>query len=332
MGKKQAVFTIIACSIAAILLSLVLVVGLSSDGFGFLAEGKGRDRQPFGDERLVEFDPAEDPVDSLEVNWENGPVVIKVVPGGVVRVEESSRGALEEKDQMQVTLSDGKLQVDWDHTRFKLFSFSIFGFGSNEKALTIELPQEVAGQLAEVECSNISGDMEVGAITCEEGEFSSVSGAISLAGTSFSGECGLSTTSGDIALAKVGAEKVNASTTSGALYFEDTSLEEGDFNSTSGEIYFQGGAKRFHASTISGASHASFSGCPEDVGIESVSGQITVELPRSASFRVEHDTVSGEFVCDFPTPGGSEGTYGKGTPQGELDFSTTSGDMQVLMR
>ncbi len=329
MSKKQAIFTIIACSIAVVLLSAVLAVGLHSEGFGFLAEGAGREKQPYGHDYPVEFDPSEDPIDSLEVNWEAGPVTIQVTSGGMARVKETSSQPLKEDEMMQVILSDGKLEVNWDHSRFKFFSFGIFG--SKAKSLTIELPQEVAGQLVELDCSNISGDMEIGAVTCAEGEFSSVSGGITLKGATFSGDCGLSTTSGDIVLDKVAAGKADASTTSGALHFEGTDLEEGDFDSTSGEITFQGSAKTFHTSSVSGAAHASLSACPEELNMESVSGQLTVELPRSASFRAEHDTVSGEFICDFPTPGGAQGAYGSGTPQGEFRFSTTSGDMLVTM-
>lgn len=330
MSKKQAIFTIAACSIAVVLLSAILAVGLHSEGFGFLAEGAVHDLQTYGNDYQVEFDPSEDPIDSLEVNWETGPVIVQVTRGEVVRVKETSSQPLKEDEKMQVILSDGKLEVNWDHSRFKFFSLGIFG--GKAKSLTIELPQVIADQLEEIECSNISGDIEIGAVTCGEGEFSSVSGAISLKGITFNSDCGLSTTSGDIVLDNVTAEKVDANTTSGALHFEGTDLEEGDFNSTSGEIYFQGGTKTaFHASTVSGTTHASLSACPEELDAESVSGQITVELPRSASFRIQHDTVSGEFVCDFPTPGGSQNSYGTGAPQGELSFSTTSGDMLVLM-
>lgn len=330
MKKKRAIFTIVACSIAVVFLSGILLVGLSSDGFGILEARAGSSRQPYGHDNVVTLDPEEDPVRQLEISWEAGPVEVKAIPSGDIRITESSGRRLEESEQMQVRVNGGKLEISWDHSRFKFFSLDFFG--TNSKSLVVELPQETASQLEEVECSNISGDMDVSGLTGTEGEFSSVSGALRLSGMVFSGGCGLSTTSGDIFLEGVTCETMDASTTSGALQFAGTAAEEINCHSVSGKIDVEGAAKKFSSSSVSGSSRAALSACPEEVEMESVSGAVTVELPADASFTVEHDTISGSFSSDFPSADGTGGkqAYGTGKPRGELSFSTTSGDMRVL--
>lgn len=334
MTKKRAVFTIITCSIAVVLLSCVLMVGLSDDGFAVLRTPSGIET-PFGNDYVVELDPAEDHLDvkELEINWEAGPVRVETTRGSKIRITETSSRKLEENEQMQVRAgSDGKLEIDWDHSRFRLFSFSFFG--DNSKSLVVELPQEMAARLTEIDCSNISGDMEISSLTGTEGNFSSVSGALHLTDLTCSEDCSLSTTSGDIVLENCRAETMNASTTSGALFFDGITTQEISCNTVSGEVYVGGSTETFNSSTVSGVCHAAFTACPEEVDMDSVSGQLTVELPPTACFTVDYSTISGEFSCDFPSPGrrDNERTYGNGRATGEFTFSTTSGDIQVCQK
>ena len=330
MKKKRAIFTIVAGSIAVVFLSGILLVGLSSNGFGLMAAQASSDEHSYGYDNVITLDPEENVVAQLEISWEAGPVEVKAVPAGKIRITESSGHKLEESEQMQVRINGNKLEISWDHSRFKLFSLNFFGM--NSKSLVVELPQEVASQLTEIDCSNISGDMDISGLTGTEGEFSSVSGALRLSKLAFSEDCGLSTTSGDIILKDFSSENLDASTTSGMLRFADTIAEEMHCHSVSGEIDVEGAAQKFDSSSVSGSSRAALSACPEEVKMESVSGAIIVELPSNASFTVEHVTVSGSFSSDFPSTDGKGGkrVCGTGKPSGELSFSTTSGNMQVL--
>ncbi len=334
MSKKRAVFTIIACSIAVLFLGGILMVGLNSDGFGLLRASAHGDRpQPYGFDNLVELDPEDEPLEKLEISWEAGPVLVKVVPGGKIRITETSSRLLEDNEQMQVGFGSGTLSIDWDHNRFRFFSFNLFGFGGLEKSLTLELPQALAQGLEEVDCSTISGDLEVGGLTAEEGEFSSVSGDIHLAAPlTFSDSCSISTTSGDIVSEGLTAQAIESSSTSGSIYFTDAAAGSANASTTSGEIYYGGKAEVFSTETVSGLCHGALSACPEEVDMDSVSGSLTLELPSSACFTAGHDTISGQFSCGFPSQGGqeSENTYGTGRPAGRFHFSTTSGNIQIL--
>lgn len=334
MSKKRAAFTIIACSIAVLFLGGVLMVGLNSDGFGLLRASAHGDRpQPSGFDNLVELDTEGESLEKLEINWEAGPVLVKVVPAGKIRVTETSSRLLEENEQMRVGFGGGTLSIDWDHNRFRFFSFNLFDFESLEKSLTLELPQALAQELEEVDCSTVSGNIEIGGLTAEEGEFSSVSGDIHLtAPLTFSDSCSISTTSGDIVSEGLTAQSIESSSTSGSICFTDAAAESASANTTSGKIYYGGTAEVFSTSTVSGLCYGALSACPEDLNMESVSGSLTLELPSSACFTAGHDSISGQFSCGFPSQGGQEDdtTYGTGRPTGRFHFSTTSGNIQIL--
>lgn len=324
MSKKRAVFTIIACSIAVLILTVVLLVGLGTDGpFGILwGHGQGKESQLFGNDYTVELDPEHEPIEELEIDWQAGPVQVIASDVDTVRITETCSRALMDNEKMKVDVSGKRLAIGWDHSRFRLFWFVNW-----DKSLLVELPRSVAQALTEVECSNVSGDMEINGLTCTYCDFSSVSGAVNVTDVNCSGGCGMSTTSGDVTAQSFTAETLTVSTTSGALSFLGAAVTDADFNTVSGEFYFQGKAEDFEHSTISGLAHAEFDACPKELEMDSVSGALTVVLPTGSSFREEHSTVSGDFTCNFP---GKNGSYGIGKPQGELQFSTTSGGILVM--
>jgi len=326
MSKKRAVFTIIACSIAVVILTVVLMVGLGADGpLGFLwgYDGQEIKSQPFGNDYTLELDPDNEPIEELEIDWQAGPVRVIASDVDTVRITETCSRPLQDNEKMKVDVSGKRLEIGWDHSRFRLFWFINW-----DKSLLVELPRSVAQALTQVDCSNVSGDMEInGGIACTDSDFSSVSGAINVTDVTCSGGCSMSTTSGDIIAQSLTAETLAVSTTSGALSFLGAAVSDADFNTVSGELSFFGSAEDFEHSTISGAAHAEFDACPKELEMDSVSGALTVVLPKGSSFREEHSTVSGGFTCAFP---GKNGSYGIRNPEGDLEFSTTSGEIMIM--
>lgn len=160
------------------------------------------------------------------------------------------------------------------------------------KKLVVHLPREVAENLAEVRLSSVSADFDVEALTVREKfVFSSVSG--------------------DLETEAITAENVNAevSTVSGKLQL-DGSFRQVTGESTSGEI------------------DLTLRTCPEAVSLAAVSGDVDVELPRSAGFTLDYSTVSGDLECDFAVkPSGEKLICGDGGC--EISVDTTSGDLKI---
>lgn len=331
MKRKRAIFTIIACSVAVVLLSCVLAVGLQSDGFGFWADPL-ESAQGYAHEHTVDYDPADYKVENIYIDWECGPIEISAGDGDLVVVTETSSQALDTSNSMQVTLGEGNLRVKWNKDRFRFNLFGWFG-GQHEKTLRIQLPRETASQLADVEASNISGGISLSGLAGTCLDLSSVSGSLALTGIRLSAYCVLNTTSGDITAQGLEAMDLDLNSTSGSFNLTGAQVKRHvGCNTISGETSFVGSAgESFHANSVSGLVYASLADCPQELSMDSVSGSLTVNLPANACFAAEYETLSGAFSCDFPSTGMGEGgaVYGAGPAQGDFNFATTSGNITV---
>lgn len=328
--KKKAVFTIVACSIAALLLTGVLAVGLYSDGFGlFFLFDRETDSPEIGKNQYdYTWDPAESEVSGLDVEWSAGPVHLKVSNDKVIRITERCGKRLEEKDRLVLSSSGNVLEIRWSEKNFFLFNF----FQNYEKELEVEVPKEVAENLELLECSNVSGTLSASGFAAESMEFSSTSGNLELSDLKGEeGEC--STTSGDITLEEASlSEKLDVNTTSGIMRFSNVQAEETDISTVSGDLEYNGTAKSFSASSVSAELEANLGNCPEEVDMEAVSGELILEIPENDGFEVDFSSISGNLSSDFPLSGdtGKSGRALYSSGKAKFSFSTTSGNMRIL--
>lgn len=329
MKKKQAIFTLVACSIAALLLTGVLVIGLQSDSFGIgaLREENNHVHSEDGWHRYEYFwDPAETEVNALNVEWINGQVDLKVGKSDKIKITESSQRALKESEKLRLSSSGGELKIKWKDS---LFHFSLFE--NSHKHLTVEVPREVAESLELLKCSTSPGDISAAGFTVEELELSTVSGEMDL--QKLRGESGvISTTSGGVkGEGLTFSEKLQVNSTSGEMSFSKVTAQELSLNTVSGDISFQGDAGQIDANTVSAEVTCDLSACPEEADLDSVSGDLTLLLPENSGFQAEFDSVSGDFSSDFPVTE-SAGRMVYGTGGARLSFNTTSGGARVKKR
>ena len=334
--KKKAIFTIAACSVAALFLTFVLAVGLSEDGFGLsrlAEEGKNGWQEAEGEACEYTWDPEETEVSGLNIDWINGTVEVKVGSGNLIKItERPASGTLAEEDHLKLSSSGGILKIQWDH-RFRLISLGLFE--NRRKDLTVEIPRALAAAMTDLSCSNTSGNIQISGFTAESLSASSTSGAIDLSDLHLSETLETDTTSGAISCFGVTAEeKIQANTTSGSITLTDARTGKAELNTVSGKIGYSGAAEEFHGNSVSAAIHGEFVSCPEKVDLSSVSGLLTVALPENSGFEAEYSSISGKFSSDFPVSGG-EGTSGRAlysSGTASFHFSTTSGNMQVLKK
>lgn len=329
--KKSQIFTIVTFSVAALLLTGVLVVGLNTDGFHF---GKWAE-EPMGFHNAEKIElTGDEAVELVDISWVEGPVTVGRSPDGNIYLTESAHREIGEEDAMSASFSGGKLTVRWDGQWFRRWiNWSIFNFGSSAKELEVLIPGD--GALDGISISNTSGDVTVEGFSGEEMNFSSTSGDLRLKGLAVEKQLNTSTVSGDIVLDGVRAGELNASTTSGELEMEAMEAEKLNISTTSGECVYSGGAKELHASTVSGEMEFALTECPAQAELESVSGDVTLALPDNDGFTANYSSVSGEFESEFPTTGSKgkhDGTAVYGTGSAKLRFSTTSGEMEINRR
>ncbi len=326
MKKKQAVFTIVACSIAALLLIGVLAVGLSSDGFGIAELRRAGSEEARGDGSFAyeyTWDPSESEVHGLDVEWINGTVDVRVGSGSLIRIKETSAKALKEDEKLRLSSSGNVLKIKWED---RIINFSLFQ--NRYKNLTIEVPKEVAEALEEFHCSNTSGKIAAAGFTAEEMEVSTASGSVELSRLNGE-ELEISTASGSISLEDAEfTGKLSVNTASGSVELSGIKAEEASLNTVSGRVRYAGTAKKVNANSVSASVRLDLDVCPEEADLDSVSGGLTLVLPENAGFQAEYDSVSGKFSSGFPvTDKAGLAVYGSG--KAKFSFSTTSGDMKV---
>ena len=321
--KKSQIFTITACGVAAVLLTGVLAAGLSGAGPNPL-EAKGP--RTYSNTKDINLD--EDEMSSLEVKWLDGPVTVGLSLDGQVHVTERSYKALGQGDQMEVSLSAGKLSVRWDGKWFRRL-ITLGWFGQLNKELEVLLPRDVAENMEGIQVENTSDSLSVADCGAEKLGVSSVSGTVTIK------ECTAdrleaNTVSGDVILERTqGTEKLTAGTTSGAVNITGGHTQELEISTVSGGCVYEGAAEKLHVSTVSGAMRVSAANCPEEAHMEAVSGDLRLELPENGGFTAEYSSVSGEFVSDFALVKDSAGKVRYGSGGAQIRMSTTSGQMAV---
>ena len=87
--------------------------------------------------------------------------------------------------------------------------------------------------------------------------------------------------------------------------------------------------KHFEIDMISGDLEAVFTECPEELDVDSTSGDSTVYLPAGSGFTLEFDGVSGEFITEFSPLRNSDDDYVVGNGKNSFSVDTTGGDFTV---
>lgn len=317
--KKSYVFTAVACVLAAALAVCV---------FAVIKNCGGEDLPITAYEYTWDTDKLT--VYGLDVEWINGSVEICVGEGDLICVTERTSCELDEDEQLELVRDDGLLKIKWSG---KLFSLGILE--NKRKDLTVRVPRALAENMEKLKCVTTSGDISASGFTAEEVDISSTSGAVKL--DDFNGEdCSLSTVSGGIELNGADfTEKLTASTTSGKMDFSDVTAGNVDLNSTSGAMIYSGVCKEISCSTVSGAVNAELTSLPERAEMNSVSGGITVKIPKNSGFDAEYNSISGTFATDFTVSGASGARSGRVLCAGgdaSFKFNTTSGDINILQK
>ena len=90
---------------------------------------------------------------------------------------------------------------------------------------------------------------------------------------------------------------------------------------------------RFNCASVSGDLDIGFSQQTPDIEVETISGDVEVEIPEETGFRLDWSTVSGDIQNDFPIIISSSsrnsliGTFGD--PMSEITVQTVSGDLKL---
>ena len=175
-------------------------------------------------------------------------------------------------------------------------SNNVVGFLRDNTTLDIYLPKEYVQAIS---AKNISGDTKIDRIQSTDFRFSSVSGSLQI--ESLNGDkVDLNSTSGDIAIANLDVKTLKHQAISGQIAIENCKIEESTLKTTSGNIRLENSQGNMDIESISGELFVVYKRFNNEMKARTTSGNVHLKLPVMSSFAIETDTVSGNFISDFP--------------------------------
>ncbi len=308
--KKSAIIRIVFASIAIVILTSVLVLGLSGGFSGMMGFSFGG-MYSYADYELYsagDASVATDGIERLDIGWIAGGVNITTHNGSEILVSESNSDRLEEDEKLRYLVKNGVLYVKyWAPRKF----FSVKRLVTPGKQLTVSVPESKYDLLNTVDIDTVSARIELSGIAANEFKLNSVSGAVS---ASLEGR----------------SESISAKTVSGAVYIKGVS-DYVELNSVSGGLMCEGEIVRLKGKNVSGAVTANLDNCPENVSIGTVSGSIRLTIPDNEGFTASYSFVSGAFNSSFATVNSKDqAVYGNGNAK--FEFNAVSGSVTVNER
>ena len=307
MNRREAAWIrIIAWAIAAAVLFLILILGLTGHFHGInLGFGSGYTYADAGKYKAGAGQIDADQVNELDINWIDGSVKVQVYDGDTVQFKERASKRLKKNKQLHYYNKNGRLMIQYQKSQRSLFSFG----NSGNKELIVRIPEKTARAMGYVSVDTVSGDTWMKGIHAEK--------------------INLDTVSGDIDIEKCSAFNLDMDSTSGDLTGRGLDIEDRlETDTTSGSVEIEGNFEAIEVDTVSGSVEVVSSICPNKVETDSTSGDVLLVIPENDGFTYKKDSVSGSFRCDFEISQEKDrGEYKNGGAS--FRFDTVSGNVSI---
>lgn len=139
----------------------------------------------------------------------------------------------------------------------------------------------------------------------------------------------LDTASADLTVRDVIIREMEIDSASGTAKFENCTVSSLDVDTASGDVTFTGSLNELDFEAASASFTGVLENVPDQVKMDSMSGDLTLTLPEDAGFTVSLDAMSSDFSSDFPTVKKNK-SYVCGDGHCKIDVSTMSGDVAIL--
>lgn len=138
----------------------------------------------------------------------------------------------------------------------------------------------------------------------------------------------IDTAATDITAYNLNAYAVDLDSASGTCHFNECNITELDADTASGNIYYNGKLQKLDCDAASADITGIFSEAPQQINVDSASGQLDITLPPECGFTVNMDTLSGKFNSDFATNTvNNKYVYGDGSCQ--INVDSASGNVTI---
>lgn len=285
--KRNAIARIIIWSLVAVLLTSLLVVGISSSPSSFFSGdwSLGAMGVTYKNSALynVGGGTVTDEFQSIKVNWTNGKINIEAYDGEDTVISETE--VAEKENKLRWRVEDGVLKIQQMAAGMRL------GLKKTpKKTLTVKIPSNVAEGLKAVTSDSVSAEVTITGISASDKiEIDTVSGGANLKNIKTE-KLDIDTVSGSIKAAGEFTELESDSVSGDVTVSSATPLKKLDCDSTSGNIRLtipKNSGFTLKADTVSG---------DISCGLPTVSESKNRRVCGDGSADFETDTVSGDLI------------------------------------
>lgn len=285
--KRNAIARIIIWSLVAVLLTSLLVVGISSSPSSFFSGdwSLGGIGVTYKNSALynVGGGTVTDEFQSIKVNWTNGKINIEAYDGKDTVISETE--VAEKENKLRWRVEDGVLKIQ------QMAAGMRFGLKQTpKKTLTVKIPSNVAEGLKAVTSDSVSAEVTITGISASDKiEIDTVSGGANLKNIKTE-KLDIDTVSGSIKAAGEFTELESDSVSGDVTVSSATPLKKLDCDSTSGNIRLtipKNSGFTLKADTVSG---------DISCGLPTVSESKNRRVCGDGSADFETDTVSGDLI------------------------------------
>ncbi len=148
---------------------------------------------------------------------------------------------------------------------------------------------------------------------------------------SYSGKLSLESVKGDTSLSGIRLSELDIENVSGSLSIQDCEIEALEIESVSGKIQADGSFEQLNVEIVSGSADISSSKeLKRKSTIESVSGAITLSIPKDSNYSLQYKSLSGTFSDSITGLNGKkEGNSVHGNGSTQISIETMSGDIII---
>lgn len=285
--KRNAIARIIIWSLVAVLLTSLLVVGISSSPSSFFSGDWSLGAMGVTYKNSVLYNVGDgtvtDEFHSIKVNWTNGKINIEAYDGEDTVISETE--VAEKENKLRWRVEDGVLKIQ------QMAAGMRFGLKQTpKKTLTVKIPSNVAEGLKAVTSDSVSAEVTITGISASDKiEIDTVSGGANLKNIKTE-KLDIDTVSGSIKAAGEFTELESDSVSGDVTVSSATPLKKLDCDSTSGNIRLtipKNSGFTLKADTVSG---------DISCGLPTVSESKNRRVCGDGSADFETDTVSGDLI------------------------------------
>ncbi len=307
INKGAAITKLVAWSVVAVILIAllsVLMVFHHGMNFSFSLGVFGADYYEDAHKYSMGNASYDSVIDSIDIDWAVGKIIVTVHDGEEISVEESYLGSNDD-DRMRTRIAGDTLMIKYAKSGVRYVN------DPPKKTLTVRIPESMAQRGIDLNISAAAADTDVSG---------SENSRLTL------GEVEIEAASGKVNVKNADVREVNIETASGNVELVGCELGDVDLEAVSGKLTLDGEVRTLDMSVVSGnAKITTYKSLPERVNVESVSGSVTLSVPDIKSgFEIDAKTVSGSINSNRGT------RYGDG--KARFDLESVSGSITVTVR